>query len=121
MERLAMAKKVSPARSSDEIRRLMLRYFYERNRSAVSLRGKKGSAATIKVIRAELKQRFGLTVQEVVSNLRYLIGRGWVEEKEIKKDVLLQTGTVVPSITTYYTITAAGIDKIEGTGEFTRG
>lgn len=29
-------------------------------------------------------------------------------------------GTVIPSVTKYYQITAAGIDKIEGPGEFTR-
>lgn len=115
-----MPKKAAPALSNDQIRAVMLQYFYDRNQNATSVRGKKGSAVTIKVIRAELKQLHGLTVQQVMGNLRYLISQGWVEEREIQKDVPLRTGTVVPSVTTYYAITAAGIDKIEGPGEFTR-
>jgi hypothetical protein len=41
-----MPKSKKPARSNDEIRRIMLQYFYERNRKATSVRGKRGSAAT---------------------------------------------------------------------------
>jgi hypothetical protein len=115
-----MPKSKRPARSNDEIRRIMLQYFYERNRKATSVRGKRGSAATISIIRAELKAQHGLSVQEVMSNLRYLISQGWVEETKVEKQVPLPTGTVVPQATSYYAITAAGIDKIEGPSEFTR-
>jgi len=115
-----MPKSKRPARSNDEIRRIMLQYFYERNRKATSVRGKRGSAATISTIRAELKAQHGLSVQEVMSNLRYLISQGWVEETKVEKQVPLPTGTVVPQATSYYAITAAGIDKIEGPSEFTR-
>jgi hypothetical protein len=55
-----------------------------------------------------------------MSNLRYLISQGWVEETKVEKQVPLPTGTVVPQATSYYAITAAGIDKIEGPSEFTR-
>jgi len=44
---------------------------------------------------------------------------GWVEEKEIKKEFQPAGGSVIPSITRFYQITAPGIDKIEGPGEFT--
>jgi hypothetical protein len=115
-----MPKSKKPARSNDEIRRIMLQYFYDRNRKATSVRGKRGSAATISTIRAELKAQHGLSVQEVMSNLRYLISQGWVEETKVEKQVPLPTGTVVPQTTPYYAITAAGIDKIEGPSEFTR-
>jgi hypothetical protein len=97
----------------------MLEYFYERNRNATSAMGKKGSAVKISDVKAELKANHDLTHQEVQSNLTYLISQGWVEEKQVKKEYLPKGGSVIPSITSYYQITAAGIDKIEGPGEFT--
>jgi hypothetical protein len=48
-----------------------------------------------------------------------LISQGWIEEREVTKSVPLKTGTIIPQATTYYRITAAGIDKVEGPGEFT--
>jgi hypothetical protein len=97
----------------------MLRYFYDRNRRATSTFGKRGSAVKISDVKRELKELYGLTQQEIQSNLTYLISQGWVEEKPIEKQVRARGGTVIPSVTTYYQITAAGIDKIEGPGEFT--
>ncbi len=116
-----MAKKngVQQRPSNNEIRRVMLRYFYERNKNATSARGKKGSAVKISDVKKELKASFGLTQQEVQSNLTYLISQGWVEEDTIEKSFTAPGGTVIPSSTNYYRITAAGIDKIEGPGEFT--
>jgi len=114
-----MGKKKRGTLTNNEIRRLMLRYFYERNKNATSIIGKKGSAVRISDIKKELKQRYGLTQQEIVSNLTYLLSQGWVEEKVVEKQVHTKRGTVVPSTTKYYQITAAGIDKIEGPGEFT--
>lgn len=81
--------------------------------------GKKGSAVKIKDIKAELKAQFELTQQEVQSNLTYLLSQGWVEEKKVEKEVYTMGGTKIPSTTVFYQITAAGIDKIEGPGEFT--
>ena len=52
--------------------------------------------------------------------MSYLLSQGWVEEKSVEKQVRAKGGTVIPSVTKYYQITAAGIDKIEGPGEFTR-
>jgi hypothetical protein len=54
-----------------------------------------------------------------MSNLNYLLSHRWVEEDMVEKSVPLPTGTVIPQSTSYYKITAAGIDKIEGPGEFT--
>src|SRR3989475_12497023 len=112
-------KPAAPARSSDEIRRIILGYFYSRNKTATSARGKKGYAIKISDIRKELKAAHGLSQQEVMSNLNYLLSQGWVEEDRVEKSVPLPTGTVIPQSTSYYKITAAGIDKIEGPGEFT--
>lgn len=97
----------------------MLRYFYDRNASATSARGKKGFAIKITDIRRELKTSHGLSQQEVVSNLNYLLSQGWVQEEKVEKSVPLRTGTIIPQSTSYYKVTAAGIDKIEGPGEFT--
>lgn len=105
--------------SNTEIRRVMLRYFYDRNNNATSARGKKGSAVKISDVKKELKTLSGLTQQEIQRNLTYLISQGWVEEDAVEKSYTAPGGTVIPSSTTFYKITAAGIDKIEGPGEFT--
>ena len=55
--------------------------------------------------------------QQVVSNLTYLLSQGWVEEKAVAKSFATPRGSIVPSVTTYYIITAAGIDKIGGPSE----
>jgi hypothetical protein len=114
------AKQQPQRRSNDEIRRLILQYFYDRNKNATSIMGKRGSAVKISDVKRELKDQHELTQQEVQSNLTYLLSQGWVEEKPVKKEVRARGGTVIPSVTTYYQISAAGIDKIEGPGEFTR-
>jgi len=115
-----MAKRTLPQPPTNtEIRRIMLQYFYDRNRNATSARGKKGSAVKISDVKKQLKASYGLTQQDVQSNLTYLISQGWVEEDKIEKSFTAPSGTVIPSSTSYYKITAAGIDKIEGEGEFT--
>ncbi len=107
--------------SDDQIRDLMLRFFYDRNSNATSMRGKhSGAAVTISVIRADLKASHGLTRQQVVRNLTYLLSQGWVEEKAIAKSFATPRGSIVPSVTAYYIITAAGIDRIGGPSEFMR-
>lgn len=116
---MAKTRSAVPSRSTDEIRRLMLQYFYDRNKNATSAMGKKGSAIKISDIKKELKELHRLTQQEVQSNLTYLISEGWVEERGIRKEVRGKGGTVIPSVTRFYQITSAGIDKVEGPGEFT--
>jgi hypothetical protein len=107
--------------SDDEVRRLMLEYFYQRNKHAKSLTSKdSGAAAPISVVRRDLKMSHGLSAQQVVGNLTYLISQGWIEEKSVAKSFATPRGGIVPAITTYYIITAAGIDKIDGPSNFTR-
>jgi hypothetical protein len=105
--------------TNTEIRRIILQYFYGRNKNATSARGKKGAAVKISDVKKELKTTNGLTQQEVQSNLTYLISQGWVEEDTVEKSFTAPGGTVIPSTTSFYKITAPGIDKIEGPGEFT--
>jgi hypothetical protein len=112
-------KSPPPQRSNNEIRTIMLQYFYQRNKTATSARGKKGYAIKISDVRKELKALHDLSQQEVMSNLNYLLSQGWIEEDTVEKSVPLPTGTVIPQSTSFYKITAAGIDKIEGPGEFT--
>ena len=107
------------ARAGDAIRAILLQYFYDRNKNATSARGKRGFAIKISDIRKELKASHGLTQQEVVGNLNYLMSQGWIEEEQLEKSVPLPSGTIIPQSTSYYKISAAGIDKIEGPGEFT--
>ena len=115
-----MAKKqVRQLLTNNDIRTIMLRYFYDRNGNATSTRGKKGSSVKISDVKRELKASHGLTQQEVQGNLTYLISQGWVKEDVIEKSYTAPSGTVIPSTTHFYTITAPGIDKIEGPGEFT--
>ncbi len=116
---MAKKKAVRIPPSNTEIRRIMLQYFYDRNKNATSTRGKKGSAVKISDIKKELKTANDLTQQEVQSNLTYLISQGWVEEDTVEKSFTAPGGTLIPSSTSFYKITAAGIDKIEGPGEFT--
>jgi len=47
------------------------------------------------------------------------MSQGWIEEEQVHKSVPLPSGTIIPQATSYYKITAAGVDKIEGQGEFT--
>ena len=116
---MAKAKTPEQRPSNNEIRRTMLQYFYDRNSNATSARGKKGAAVKISDVKSELKESRGLTQSEVQSNLTYLISQGWVEEDTVEKSFTAPGGTVIPASTNFYKITAAGIDKIEGEGEFT--
>lgn len=102
---------------NDEIRRQILRYFYDRNANATSRMGKKGSAVKISDARRELKDKYELKQQQVMSNLTYLIDNGWIKTLDIEKTVKVKGGTI-PQTTTFYEITAKGIDKIEGGSQF---
>lgn len=105
---------------NDDIRNQILHWFYDRNASATSQYGKKGSAAKISDAKRGLKEVHGLKQQQVMSNLTYLIDKGWINKTETEKTVQVRGGTV-PSTVTWYEISASGIDKIEGQSEFSEG
>src|SRR5882724_11323050 len=71
-------------------------------------------------MRAELKAKYGLTAQQIHSNLTYLESQGWVKDDPITKSVMTRAGGVIPSTTSYFVITAAGIYRIGGPSMFTR-
>lgn len=114
-----MPKPRVAALSDTEVRATILRFFYDRGKQATSARGKSGYAVKMSDVKKLLKASHQLSQQQVVSNLHYLISQGWIEEEQISKSVPLPSGTVIPQTTSYYKITAAGVDKIEGPGEFT--
>jgi hypothetical protein len=103
---------------NDEIRRTILKYFCDRNANATSRFGKKGSAVKISDVKRELKTLHELTQQEVMSNLTYLIDRGWVNTVDQEKTVATKGGPTVPSLVTFYEVGALGIERIEGPSEF---
>ena len=105
---------------NDKIRSNILRWFYNRNAQATSQYGKKGSASKISDAKKGMKETYGLKQQEVISNMTYLIDKGWVNKTEHEKTVRVKGGTV-PSKVTWYEISSSGIDKIEGESEFQDG
>jgi hypothetical protein len=113
---MAKTKPAAQRPSNNEIRRIMLVYFYDRNKNATSARGKKGSAVKISDVKKQLKASHGLMQPEVQGNLTYLISQGWVEEHTVEKSFTTPRGAEVPSSTSFYQITAAGIDKDRGRG-----
>jgi hypothetical protein len=102
---------------NDAVRKQILQYFYDRNRAAKSQRGKKGSAVKISDAKRELKIKYGLKQEDVISNLNYLMDRGWVNKTEVQKTVNVRGGTI-PSTVTWYQISARGTDKLEGGSQF---
>jgi hypothetical protein len=118
---MASKKPKAPPLTDDQIREIILKYLYERNRNATSRRGKTtGAAVTVSVMRADLKVSHGLKVQQIHSNLTYLISQGWVEDQPVSKSFTTNRGGVVPAATSYFIITAAGIDRIGGPSAFMR-
>src|SRR5713226_4655998 len=100
-------KEAAVALTSSDIRRIILRYLYERNANARSARSDRtGAAVKISVMRKELKELHALNQTQVRSNLTYLISQGWVEEQSIVKSVPTPRGGIIPSATSYYVITA---------------
>lgn len=101
----------------DEIRELILTFMYEHHRKA---RGIQAQEIGIRALQREMKKLYGLSQQEVASNLDYLVQKEWV--KDIHKDRTFSspTGTVYPSEQVTYKISDAGIDRIEGESRFKR-
>lgn len=114
-----MAKKSIPSFSNDELRQMILEYFYDRNSKATSRKGKKGSSVKMKDVKSELKAKHNLTDAQIIGNLTYLISQGWVDEETESKTFTNTRGMSFPQKTVYYSITAKGIDKIEGPSKFT--
>lgn len=102
-----MAKAIAQAYSNDEIRQMILQYFYDRNNNATSRKGKKGSHVKISDVRSDLKDKHGLKVENIIGHLNYLKSQGWIDiEIEKKSFTNPKTGFTFPSETEWYFITA---------------
>lgn len=106
-------------RTDNEVRDIILKFLFNRNKNATSRMGKNGSYIRISELKSELKVSHLLKQTEVISNLNYLISQGWVEEKVVTKNFVTKQGHSIPSETEFYCITADGIDKIDGPSPFT--
>jgi hypothetical protein len=67
-----------------------------------------------------MKKAAGMSQQDVVANLDYLIQKGWVAEEREEKTFKTAKGVSVPSVSKRYKITDVGIDKIEGQSAYQR-
>lgn len=105
----------APQRSKDEICEIILKVFYNIHKKA---RGLKSSRAKISIIKKVLKQQ-GLTEQEIVNNLEYLIQTGWILKEPETYQVRTKRGTINPTAD-YYRISDKGIDHFEGASVFQR-
>ena len=56
---------------------------------------RRGVAAKISDVRADLKANHALSQQQVWEHLTYLISQGWVEEEAIEKQVRVKSGMTV--------------------------
>jgi hypothetical protein len=114
-----MAKSGISTHTNDQIRELILKFFHKKSSEATSLRGKKGSSLKMSDVKSGLKKAFAFKDNQIISNLTYLLSQGWIKEEVEKKSFTTKGGVSVPSETRYYSITAAGTDKLEGPGNFT--
>jgi hypothetical protein len=120
LKKTVMAKTLAPNYSNDQVRQMILQYFYNRNQNATSRKGKKGSHVKISDVRSDLKDLHGFKATEVVGHINYLISQGWLDIQVEKKSFTTDKGVTIPSESEWYFITAPGIDKIEGPSSFTR-
>lgn len=101
---------------NDIIREKILHHLYELHQRARSL---KSAATNISNLKKAMKQK-GISQQDVIANLDYLMQKGWVKPVIEQKTFTTKSGISVPSTSTRYKITDVGIDKIEGESTFQR-
>lgn len=103
--------------TNDQTRELLLHFLYDLHARA---RSPKGQEIGIRDLQAEMKRRHGLTQQQVVSNLDYLVQKGWVNRVVTDRTFTTKHGTTQSAQRVTYKISAEGIDRIEGESEFKR-
>jgi hypothetical protein len=96
--------------SHDVQRDRILRFLYERHTTA---RGPAKIVIGIRDLQAELKKRYGMTQQEVSSNLDYLVQVGWVREVAKERSFTTPGGMEVGKEQIKYKISDVGINHLE--------
>jgi hypothetical protein len=103
--------------TNDQIRDLLLRYLYDRHRTA---RGVSGQEIRISDLKREMKNRHGLSASEVTAHLDYLVQKGWVQKIAKPRTFTTRRGTTQSAEGVTYKVAAEGIDRIEGESDFMR-
>src|SRR5579872_5901754 len=103
------------ALNSDEIRDLMLRFFYQLHRSSRSMDGQQ---IGIQDLQRRMKHDFGFSQPEVASNLDYLLEQEFVRKIVTPRTFTTRSGTTQSSEKVTYKISKNGIDRLEGDSEF---
>lgn len=97
--------------TDDEIRTLLLEFLHRRHQKSRSLRGQE---VGIRDLQAAMKREFGLSQQQVASNLDYLMQKGWVRQVVTSRTFTTKYGTTQSAERVTYKISADGIDHIRG-------
>jgi hypothetical protein len=102
-------------RTNDEIREMMLKFFYDVHKKA-------SSRKRIRLKISEVKRRFrdmGIKSVELMSNLDYLIQTGFIVREEEIRQIRTNKG-VFPSKTSYYKASDKTMDYFNGSSKFQR-
>jgi len=106
-------KKEKIERSNDEIREIILKFFYDIHIKASSPKKMK---LKISEIKKKLKE-YGLKSAEIMSNIDYLIQTGFISKEEEITQIRTKRG-IYPSKTTHYKASDKTINYFEGTSKF---
>lgn len=104
------------ANPRDLVRDAILRYLYSVHQKA---RGPKKTGVTFRELTKALKEH-GYKQQEVVSNLDYLIQKGWIREVVESRRFTTPRGTVRESERRSYKVSDTGVDRLEAASTFQR-
>lgn len=108
-------KASSSVNPKDAIRDQILRELYDFSQKS---RSAKSVAVLPSVLAKALKKKHGYKLQEVASNLDYLVEKGWVKELIEKRTFQTQAGTIQNSERRTYKISASGVDRLEAASLF---
>lgn len=111
-----MQRPIKGINPRDILRKAILQHLYDIHRNARSLRG---AGIGIRDLKKAMKGK-GMTHQEVVSNLDYLIQQGWVVPDKEERIITTKAGVKIPSVSTRFKISKLGIDMLEGESQFQR-
>ncbi len=110
---MAQKKKEKMYRSNDEIREIIVRFFYDIYKKA-------SSPKKLKLKISEVKQKlkeYGLESKEIIGNLEYLVQTGFIVKEEETYQVT-KGQNIFPSKKIYYKASDKAINYVEGTSKF---
>jgi len=109
---MSAAKTKAPvaAVSHDLLRDRILRFLYERHNAA---RGPAKIPIGIRDLQSEMKKRYGMTQQEVSSNLDYLVQVGWAREVVKERSFTTARGMEISQEQVKFKISDIGINHLQ--------